>query len=354
MQSSAPLSEAQFVRRTLIVIALVALALFLWMLRDVLLMIFGAVVVAALFRSLAAQFQRLKLPSGLALTLSVLTVFAIVGGAMALFGQQIVAQTETLSQALPKAWQSLQARIAASGLPIDPSQLKPSGASSNLAAQAGTFVMSAGGALADALLIIVGGIFIAASPRFYTAGAVKLVPEAKRDLTREALSDSGKALRLWLKAQLVAMVLIGLLTGIGLWILGVPSALALGIIAGLLEFVPFVGPIIAAIPAVLIALALDPQLALWTVLLYVLIQNIEGYAVQPIIQSWAVEVPGAVLLFALLACGGLFGPLGVIFAAPLTVVVYVLIKRLYVREALETPTPIPGENQPETAPASAT
>jgi predicted PurR-regulated permease PerM len=181
---------------------------------------------------------------------------------------------------------------------------------------------------------------------------VKLVPEAKRDLTREALTDSGKALRLWLKAQLVAMVLIGLLTGIGLWILGVPSALALGIIAGLLEFVPFVGPIIAAIPAVLIALAIDPQLALWTVLLYVLIQNIEGYAVQPIIQSWAVEVPGAVLLFALLASGALFGPLGVIFAAPLTVVVYVLVKRLYVREALDTPTPIPGEDQPEMAPVS--
>jgi predicted PurR-regulated permease PerM len=307
-------------------------------------MIFGAVVVAALFRSLAAQFQRLKVPSGLALTLAVLTVFAIVGGAMALFGQQIVAQAETLTQALPKAWQSLQERIAASGLPIDLSQMKPTGASSNLAAQAGTFVMSAGGALADALLIIVGGIFIAASPRFYTAGMVKMVPEAKRDLTREALNDSGNALRLWLKAQLVAMVLIGLLTGLGLWILG--------IIAGLLEFVPFVGPIIAAIPAVLIALALDPQLALWTVLLYVLIQNIEGYAVQPMIQSWAVEVPGAVLLFALLACGGLFGPLGVIFAAPLTVVTYVLIKRLYVREALETPTPIPGEDKPETAPAS--
>jgi predicted PurR-regulated permease PerM len=352
MESRTAISEAQFIRRTLIVIALVALALFLWMLRDVLLMVFGAIVVAALFRSLAAQFQRLKVPPNLALGLSVLTVFAIIGGAIALFGSQLMAQTETLSQAVPKAWASLQARIAASGLPIDPGQLKPAGMSSNLAAQAGTFVMSIGGALTDALLIIVGGIFIAASPRFYTAGAVKLIPEGKRDLTRDALADTGKALRLWLKAQLVAMVLIGLLTGLGLWLLGVPSALALGVIAGLLEFVPFVGPIISAVPAVLIALAIDPQLALWTVLLYVLIQNIEGYAVQPIIQSWAVEVPGAVLLFALLACGGLFGPLGVIFAAPLTVVIYVLVKRLYVREALETPTPIPGENQPETAPAA--
>ncbi|HVF82979.1 MAG TPA: AI-2E family transporter [Sphingomicrobium sp.] len=351
MQSPAPLSEAQFVRRTLIVIALVALAMFLWMLRDVLLMIFGAVVVATLFRSLAAQFQRLRVPPGLALALSVLSVFAVIGGAVALFGQQLVAQTEGLSQALPKAWASLQQRIEASGLPIDAKQLQPAGAGSGLAASAGRFVMSLGGGLADALLIIVGGIFIAASTAFYTIGAVKLIPEGKRDLTRDALNDSGKALRLWLKAQLVAMVLIGLLTGVGLWILGVPSALALGLIAGLLEFIPFVGPILAAIPAILIALAIDPQLALWTVLLYVLIQNIEGYAVQPIIQSWAVDVPGAVLLFALLACGALFGPLGIVFAAPLTVVVYVLVKRLYVREALETETPIPGEDKPDPAPA---
>lgn len=352
MEARTGLSEAAFIRRTLIVIALVALALFLWLLRDVLLMIFGAVVVAAMFRALAGQFQRLRVPPGLALALSVLTVFAVVGGAMALFGQQLLSQTEALSQTLPKAWASLQERIAASGLPLDPSQLQPSGMSSGLAASAGRFVMSLGGGLADALLIIVGGIFIAASPRFYTTGLVKLMPEGRRGLTGEALADSGNALRLWLKAQLVAMVLIGLLTGIGLWIIGVPSALALGLIAGLLEFVPFVGPIIAAIPAILIALAIDPQTALWTVLLYVLIQNIEGYAVQPIIQSWAVEVPGAVLLFALLACGALFGPLGVIFAAPLTVVVYVLVKRLYVREALDTATPIPGEDQPDTAPAA--
>ena len=207
--------------------------------------------------------------------------------------------------------------------------------------------MSLGGGLTDALLILVGGIFIAASPRFYTAGMVKLVPEQRRALVGDALNHTSRALRLWLKAQILAMAIIGVLTGLGLWLLGVPSALALGLLAGLLEFIPFAGPILSAIPAVLIALAIDPQLALWTVLLYVLIQHVEGYALQPVIQSWAVEIPGAVLLFALLACGGLFGPLGVVFAAPLTVTIYVLVKRLYVRQALDTSTPIPGEARPE-------
>jgi predicted PurR-regulated permease PerM len=349
MEQRAGLSEAQFIRRVLIVIALVALALLLWAVRDTLLLVFGAVVASTLFLALADQFRRLRLPPGLALTMSVLTIFAVVGGAMALFGAQLAAQTESLSDALPKAWQSLQVRLQSWGVPIDLSAVQISGLSRSIAASAGQFFMSLGSGIANVLLIIVGGIFIAASPRFYTVGAIKLVPDAKRRLVMEALADSSKALRLWLKAQLVAMLLIGTLTGFGLWLLGVPSALALALLAGLLEFVPYVGPIIAAVPAVLIAVAIDPQLGLWTVLLYIAIQQVEGYAVQPLLQSWAVEVPGAVLLFALLASGGLFGALGIVFAAPLTVVVYVLIKRLYVREALDTPTPIPGEDKPEGA-----
>jgi predicted PurR-regulated permease PerM len=88
---------------------------------------------------------------------------------------------------------------------------------------------------------------------------------------------------------------------------------------------------------------------LWVVLVYLVVQQIEGNLLQPLLQQWAVDLPGAVLLFSLLACGTLFGPLGVIFAAPLTVVIYVLVKKLYVREALETETPIPGEDQPSEA-----
>ena len=349
MSQTPNIDETVFIRRTLIVIALVALVVLAWMLRDVLLMVFGAIVIATLFRSLASQFERLRVPTGLALTLSVLTVLAIVGGALALFGAQLAAQTESLTQTLPKAWEAVQGKLAGWGVPIDLKKLAAGGIGGGMTAGVGQFVMSIGGGLTDTLLIVVGGIFIAASPKFYTMGAVKLVPEARRELVTQALGEGGNALKMWLKAQLAAMVVIGLLTGTGLWLLGVPSALALGLIAGLLEFIPFVGPILAAIPAVLLAVAIDPQLGLWTLLLYLLIQNIEGYAVQPMVQQWAVDMPGAVLLFALLAFGGLFGPLGVIFAAPLTVVTYVLVKRLYVREALATPTPIPGEDEPETA-----
>ena len=340
------IGDSQFVRRTLIVIGLVGLAYLAWSLRSVLLMVFGAVVVATLFRSLSGQFQRLRVPEGMALALSVVTIFAIVGGAAALFGAQLVAQAETIGQSLPKAWASLQQRLAGFGVGNQLSQMVPTGPTSGIAASAGRFAMSIGGGLADALLIVVGGIFIAASPKFYRKGMVKLVPDRRRALVSDAFVDSGNALQLWLKAQLLTMAGVGLATGIGLWLVGMEGALALGLLAALLEFIPFVGPILAAIPAVLIALAVDPQLALWVAGVYLVVQQIEGYLLQPLLQQWAVDLPGAVLLFSLLAAGTLFGALGVIFAAPLTVVIYVLVKRLYVREALDTETPIPGEDQP--------
>ena len=146
--------------------------------------------------------------------------------------------------------------------------------------------------------------------------------------------ESERALRLWLKGQAIAMVVVGLLTGIGLWALGMPSAFALGLLAGVLEFIPFAGPIIAAVPAILLALAVSPELALWVMLLYFAVQQFEGNLLTPLVQQYAVDLPGVVLLFSLIGFGTLFGTLGVILAAPLAVVTMVLVKRLYVIETL--------------------
>jgi predicted PurR-regulated permease PerM len=199
--------------------------------------------------------------------------------------------------------------------------------------------------VANFLIVLFGGMFLATEPRFYRTGAIKLMPEDKRALLAQAMDESEHALRLWLKGQLLAMLVIGVMTGTGLWLLGVQSWLVLGILAGFFEFIPFAGPILSAIPAVLIALVQSPELALWTALMYVFVQHSEAYLIQPLIQQYAVDVPAVVLLFSLLAFAVLFGAIGVLFAAPLTVVTYVLVKRLYVREALGTPTPIPGEDK---------
>ena len=207
----------------------------------------------------------------------------------------------------------------------------------------GRTLLSIGSGLADLLVVIFAGIYLATQPNFYRMGAIKLVPPARRKIAAEAMLESERALRLWLKGQAIAMVVVGLLTGFGLWILGMPSALTLGLLAGVLEFIPFAGPIIAAVPAILLALAVSPELALWVTLLYVAVQQFEGNLLTPLVQQYAVDLPGAVLLFSLIGFGTLFGTLGVILAAPLAVVTMVLVKRLYVIETLDTPTPIPGE-----------
>jgi len=130
-----------------------------------------------------------------------------------------------------------------------------------------------------------------------------------------------------------------------LTVIGVPSALTLALLAALLEFVPFIGPILSAIPAVLLAFVQGPEMALWTLLLFFIVQQIEGNLLEPMVQQRAVDLPPVLLLFALAAGGLLFGTVGIILASPLTVVLYVMVKRLYVQEALHTPTPLPGEEK---------
>jgi predicted PurR-regulated permease PerM len=341
-------SDRLFTRRVLIVLALGALMYLAWQLRVVILMLFGAVVVATIFRALADQFRAwFNLRDSFAVGLSVFTILGLIGGLIWLFGSHFAGQFEVLRDNLPRAWQSFELRVGELGFgkQLRAAMAQEGGITGGLFGNIGHTIMSVSAAVADLMVVIFGGIFLAAQPNFYRVGATKLIPAGKRLLVAEAMIDSERALRLWLRGQLIAMVLVGLLTGGGLWLLGMRSAAVLGLLAGLLEFIPFAGPILAAVPAVLLALAVSPDLATWVVLLYVIVQQIEGNILQPLIQQYAVDLPGVVLLFALIAFGALFGVLGVILAAPLAVVCYVLVKRLYVVEALDTPTPIPGEGK---------
>lgn len=337
--------DSLFIRRVLIVLALGSLFLLAWLLRELLLTLFGAVVVATVFRSIADRICRLvKVGEGVAVALAILLVLATVGALIALFGAHVTQQVETLDKSLPAAWTSFEERVDALGLGDQLRRLaegfrQSSGSFASLTQAA----LSIGNAIAGLLIILFGGIYLAVQPRLYRIGAIKLIPAAKRPLVDEAMGESETALRLWLKGQLMAMVAVGLLTWFGLWLLGMPSAMVLGLIAGVLEFIPFLGPLLAAVPGVLLALAVSPDLALWVMLVYFLVQQLEGYVVTPLIQQYEVKLPGVILLFAVFGFGILFGVLGVVLAAPLTVVIYVLIKRLYVIETLHTATPIPGE-----------
>lgn len=337
--------ERLFVRRVLIVLGLTALVFIAWQLRTLLLMLFGAVVVATVFRAVADRIAQLtKCPQRLSIALSIILILGIAAALAVLFGSHVAQQVDTLREALPAAWRAFEARMGDLGLSEQLKRLAEGirAPGSSLSAF-GKTIVSIGEGVADVLVVLIAGIFLASQPRFYTTGAVKLVPSAKRHLALEAMEESERALRLWLRGQLIAMVVVGVLTGVGLWALRMPSSFALGLLAGILEFIPFAGPILSAIPAVLLALAVSPDLAIWVVLLYFAVQQFEGLVLTPLVQQYAVDLPGVVLLFSLIAFGILFGILGVILAAPLAVVTYVLVKRLYVIETLHTPTPIPGE-----------
>ena len=338
--------EHIFVRRVLIVLGLATLFFLAWQLRTLLLMLFGAVVIATIFRAIADNLCRLtRLPNWAATALSIILVIGLVGGLIAMFGTYVTAQFETIRVRLPEAWRVFEAWVGDFGLG---NHLKALVASINTpSGNFGRTLLSIGGGIADFVVVIFAGIYLATQPQFYMTGAIKLVPPARRDLATEAMMESERALRLWLKGQGIAMIVVGALTGLGLWLLGMPSALALGLLAGLLEFIPFAGPILAAIPAVLLGLAVSPDMALWVALLYLAVQQFEGNVLTPLVQQYAVDLPGVVLLFSLIGFGALFGTLGVILAAPLAVVMMVLVKRLYVIETLHTDTPIPGVDKDE-------
>ena len=140
------------------------------------------------------------------------------------------------------------------------------------------------------------------------------------------------------------MALVAVITTVGLWFIGLPGFLALGLLAGLAEFVPVIGSAAAAAPALLLALTQSWEAAAWTLLLFVAIQQIQGNLLTPLLTRRMVALPPALMLFAIVAFGLLFGFLGVLFAAPLTVVAFVTVKKLWVRDALEKETALPGES----------
>ena len=344
--SGKPISHRIFIERLVIAIAVIAVALLLWNLRGLLMLVFGAVLVSVILGIVAEPIrERLKVPDWAALLAAVLIVAGIIVAAFWTFGAQVTRQAEGLREMIPAAWTALEARLDAWGLGEALREWTASiGGGGGVVANLGNIAVTVGNGIADTLLVLVGGIYLAAQPELYRVGMLKLVPERGRELAEQALEASGRALRLWLLGRLVSMTVVGLLTWLGLTAIGVPSAAALGLLAALLEFVPFIGPILAAVPAVLLAFAGSPEKAIWTALLFLAIQQFEGNVLEPLVQQRAVDLPPALLLFALVAGGLVFGVTGVILAAPFTVVVYVMVKRLYVQEALHTPTPLPGED----------
>ncbi len=198
------------------------------------------------------------------------------------------------------------------------------------------------------VVIIIATIYSVARPAPLIGGFVALFPAGRRQEVREILADMYHTVQRWFVGQLGSMLIIGILSTLALYLIGVPFALLLGIFSGLVSFIPFIGPLISVIPPVLLALIGKPIDALWVVLAYAIIQTIESYLIQPLIMSRAVSLHPAVVMFALLIMGTLFGFVGVLLAVPLVAALAVLLRELWIErmDALGT-DPKPPAAEPK-------
>jgi predicted PurR-regulated permease PerM len=334
--------------RSLAQIALVASLLFLtWQLSHLLLLVFGSVVVATILRGCADVLTaRLLVPRRWSLLIAGLVLLALIGGTATLLGAQIASQLEQLGNQLTANLQRLKDEFEAAGF-LD--SLKDSSVFGALLGRVTSFGTALLGAVADAALVIVAGIYIAIDPGLYRRGVVMLFPKSIQPRLDETMATSGRALSQWLLVQLIAMGLVGALSGVGLYLIGVPSPLALALIAAVTEFIPYLGPWLGALPALVIASSQGTDVLLWTAALYLAIQQLEAYVISPLLARRLVSVPPAVGLFAVVAFGLTFGPFGVILAFPLTVVTMVMVAKLYLKPELEVCVAIPGEDPDEAA-----
>jgi predicted PurR-regulated permease PerM len=314
------------------VLAAVLLLILLWAVRQPVLILFGAVLVAATLRALADPLvHRGWLPARAAVLVVVLAMIALAAIGVALLGGPLAEQIQAMRSALPAAWESVKSWLQR--VPIGSRVLEGLSALEQrelpLQGLAG-FAADAVAAVSSLGLILLVGVYLAVDVRQYRDGIVRLMPVAQRARMGDALDATGRALTRWVLGQGVMMLAIGVAVAIGLSLLGVPLALALGLIAGLLEFVPFFGPIASGALAVLVAFAQGPAQAMYVALLFVVLQQVEENLLVPLVQRWAVDLPPVVSLASVLVFGTLLGPLGVILGTPLAVVLMVMLQRLYV------------------------
>jgi predicted PurR-regulated permease PerM len=318
----------------IIAIALVALAIAVWLLSQILLLIFAAVLVAVILRALASPLLKIGVAEEYGVLVAVLVLLVILSTGAFLFGATLFAEMQNLTQTLSMSAEQWTQRLQLTSF-VDLIRGESVSSIGTIASQLFAWSWSLFGALGSIVLVLFGGVYLATDPRDYRAGVLKLLPFAVRERARPAFADAYEALQRWLKAQVLAMTIVGAMTGLGLWLIGSPSALALGIIAGFAEFVPIVGPVVSAIPIVLVAGAQDWQMALWALGVVVLVQQVESNLVTPIVIGQRVAIAPAVALFSIVGLGALFGPLGVLLGFPLTIVLDVAVRRLYVADTLE-------------------
>lgn len=336
----AELPFSRFLGYVVLAVAVVALVWLTWNVLNILFVAFAGLLLAVFLRILATLLQRFSpLSNQWALAIVVALLLLLVG----LIGWSLAPRLnrdllQLLNGVVP-ALRNLEERLQQytwlqnfMDRALRPSQL-PTASGQLITGFTGT-LSSTLNSLANVIYILFVGLFLAGSPQMYYDGILQLTPSARRNRLREVLDELIATLRWWILGQLFSMLVIGTLTGVGLWLLGMPFALALGVVAGLLEFIPYVGPILTGSLAGLLALMIGPWQAVYVILLYTAIQQFESNVLIPIVHQYTVSLPPVLTLTAFLIIWSLFGFSGILVATPLVAVLVVLVKMLYIQDVL--------------------
>ncbi|MGF1635365.1 MAG: AI-2E family transporter [Phycisphaerae bacterium] len=341
----------RFVRDALVILAVLALVILAWHLRvTVLLGLLGVLLGVVLRAGGNGIAKLLGVSHGTGLGILAVLAVMLLGGLGYLVVPRVDEEFGQLAERLPDAIMKLEQQLAEAGLLPTPvmdgglyQQLQALGEA--LLSRTGGIISGTLGVLTSLGLVLFVGAYTAVSPGSYRRGFIRLFPLRKRESVGDVLDDLYDTLQKWMLGQLSEMVIVGLLSWIGLLLLGVPLALTFGIIAGLFAFVPVVGPIVSTLAPALLALTIDPWLGIYVVLLFLGIQTVESYLITPMIQKKAVSILPAVLILAQVVMGTVAGAVGIILAAPLMATVLVLVDRLYVRRLEGRPLDDGDENQ---------
>lgn len=335
---------SRYTRRTLITVSLlfafILAALVLRQVVTVLLLLFAGILLAVLLGGLTTKLcEQTSLPRGWGLSLVLVLLVAFVVGAGGVAGPRVDDQVAELGKRIPSAIEEIRASLSQYSWGRSLMASSPN-SKQTLSVVAGGLT-NAVGAITSAVVVLVTGLYLAVAPSTYIDGALRLVPAGRRERGHEIVRVVGRALRWWLVGRVASMGVVGALTAAGLWISGIPLAFALGLIAALLSFVPYIGPIVSTIPAALVALADSPSKVFYVFIVYAAVQFLESNLITPLIQKRTVSIPPAVLIGAQTVMGVLVGAIGVFIATPLAVVCIVLIQMIYIEDVLgETITPL--------------
>ncbi len=340
-------SGADLQRIVLITMALAllgVLGLLLWVLIDVLLMLFLGVLLAITLRFAAGQVQRLTpIPHPWSLGVVLAIALVLLGLSLVLLVPAVIGQFGDLVEQVETALVSLQDFITSGPWSdhMPPEVIDDLNDTSNLPSIQNTLNRLTGafaegfGILANLFFIFFTALFLSVDAHLYRSSLVQLVPLQGRPRARQVIDQVINGLKMWLLGRLVSMVLVALVIGVGLHLLGVPLALALGVLTGLFEFIPVVGALLSAVPAILMGFTVGPMMALYVAVFYLIVQQVEGNVLTPIVQMKTADLPPVLTLTAVVAMGLLFGPLGVLVATPLALVGMILVQELYIHDILE-------------------